>query len=125
MDRVCIPVPFYHCFGMVLGNRACTTHGATMVVTAPTFDAAMTLRTMDEVTICYGMTETSAVSMQTGIESTPLRRRLGATPPPEWCHRSTTQAIRGTLLESSARRRALSKSLSFTDAHFKTVGQRR
>ena len=37
-DRVCIPVPFYHCFGMVLGNLACTTHGATMVIPAPGFD---------------------------------------------------------------------------------------
>ena len=34
-DRVCIPVPFYHCFGMVMGNLACTTHGATMVIPAP------------------------------------------------------------------------------------------
>ena len=37
-DRVCIPVPFYHCFGMVLGNLACTTHGAAMVVPAPAFE---------------------------------------------------------------------------------------
>src|SRR5262249_24678382 len=36
-DRVCIPVPFYHCFGMVLGNLACTTHGACMVVPAEAF----------------------------------------------------------------------------------------
>ena len=57
MDRVCIPVPFYHCFGMVLGNLACTTHGATMVVPAPTFDAAMTLRTVQEehCTSLYGV----------------------------------------------------------------------
>ena len=34
-DRVCIPVPFYHCFGMVMGNLGCTTHGATMVIPAP------------------------------------------------------------------------------------------
>src|SRR5213078_2617325 len=34
-DRLCIPVPFYHCFGMVLGNLACVTHGATMVLPAP------------------------------------------------------------------------------------------
>ena len=34
-DRVCIPVPFYHCFGMVMGNLACTSHGATMVIPAP------------------------------------------------------------------------------------------
>ena len=37
-DRVCIPVPFYHCFGMVLGNLACTTHGAAMVIPAEAFD---------------------------------------------------------------------------------------
>ena len=37
-DRVCIPVPFYHCFGMVLGNLACTTHGAAMVIPAPGFE---------------------------------------------------------------------------------------
>jgi fatty-acyl-CoA synthase len=120
-DRVCIPVPFYHCFGMVLGNLACTTHGACIVIPAPGFDPAATLaavqaerctslygvptmfiaelalpgfagyelstlRTgimagspcpvevmkrvvsemhMAEVTICYGMTETSPVSTQT------------------------------------------------------------
>src|SRR5712691_8191090 len=38
LDRVCIPVPFYHCFGMVLGNLACTTHGATMVVPAEAYE---------------------------------------------------------------------------------------
>jgi fatty-acyl-CoA synthase len=43
MDRLCIPVPFYHCFGMVLGNLGCTTHGATMVIPAPGFDAGRTL----------------------------------------------------------------------------------
>ena len=120
-DRVCVPVPFYHCFGMVLGNLACTTHGACIVVPAPTFDPRATLHTvqeerctslygvptmfiaelalpefddfdlgslrtgimagspcpvevmrkviermnMSEVTICYGMTETSPVSTQT------------------------------------------------------------
>jgi len=130
-DRVCIPVPFYHCFGMVLGNLACTTHGAAIVVPAPTFDAAATLRAvqeerctslygvptmfiaelalpdfsqydllslrtgimagspcpiavmkqcvsamhMDEVTICYGMTETSPVSTQTAIDD-PINKRV-------------------------------------------------
>jgi fatty-acyl-CoA synthase len=120
-DRLCIPVPFYHCFGMVMGNLGCTTHGATMVIPADAFEpgavlAAVeaerctalygvptmfvaelghpdfdgfdltSLRTgvmagspcpvevmkacidrmhMDEVTICYGMTETSPVSTQT------------------------------------------------------------
>ena len=119
-DRVCIPVPFYHCFGMVLGNLACTTHGTCMVIPAagfgptavleaceserctslygvPTMFIAIlghadfaaydlsSLRTgimagspcpvevmkrvvtemhMGEVTICYGMTETSPVSTQ-------------------------------------------------------------
>ncbi|MBV8861426.1 MAG: AMP-binding protein [Mycobacterium sp.] len=42
-DRLCIPVPFYHCFGMVLGNLGCTTHGATIVIPAPGFAAGRTL----------------------------------------------------------------------------------
>jgi fatty-acyl-CoA synthase len=42
-DRVCIPVPFYHCFGMVLGNLACVTHGAAMVLPAPHFSPIHTL----------------------------------------------------------------------------------
>ena len=123
-DRVCIPVPFYHCFGMVLGNLACTTHGAAMVVPAAGFDASAVLRAceaerctslygvptmfiaelgepdlddydlsslrtgimagspclvevmkqvvdrmnMAEVTIAYGMTETSPVSTQTSVD---------------------------------------------------------
>ena len=130
-DRVCIPVPFYHCFGMVLGNLACTTHGACMVIPAPAFDPVATLaaveserctslygvptmfiaeleherfgefdlsslRTgimagspcpietmrrvvsemhMDDVTICYGMTETSPVSTQTAAGD-PLEKRV-------------------------------------------------
>ena len=129
-DRVCIPVPFYHCFGMVLGNLACTTHGAAIVIPAPGFDPAQTLRTvqaerctslygvptmfiaelalpdfasydlstlrtgimagspcpvevmkrvvsemnMTEVTICYGMTETSPVSAQTTPDDDMERR---------------------------------------------------
>jgi len=132
-DRVCIPVPFYHCFGMVLGNLACTTHGAAMVIPGEAFEplAAMeavqaerctalygvptmfiailehprcaeldcaTLRTgimagspcpvevmkkvqsqlhMPEVTICYGMTETSPVSTQTS-PTDPLEKRVGS-----------------------------------------------
>ena len=120
-DRICIPVPFYHCFGMVMGNLAATSHGAAMIIPAATFDAETTLRVvqderctslygvptmfiaelglenfaefdlstlrtgimagspcpaeimrqvidtmnMEEVTICYGMTETSPVSTQT------------------------------------------------------------
>ena len=120
-DRICIPVPFYHCFGMVMGNLAATSHGAAMVIPAAAFDPAATLDTvaaerctslygvptmfiaeladpgfdsydlsslrtgimagspcpmevmkqvidrmgMSEVSICYGMTETSPVSTQT------------------------------------------------------------
>ena len=120
-DRLCIPVPFYHCFGMVLGNLACVTQGATMVLPAEVFDPRKTLEAvaaercsalhgvptmfiaelglpdfdgydlsslrtgimagspcpvdvmkqvrtkmgMEEITICYGMTETSPVSFQT------------------------------------------------------------
>ena len=130
-DRVCIPVPFYHCFGMVLGNLACTTHGAAMVVPAAGFDATATLRAceqerctslygvptmfiaelgqhdlddydlsslrtgimagspcpvevmkqvvdrmnMNEVTIAYGMTETSPVSTQTSADDS-LHKRV-------------------------------------------------
>ncbi|HYM71242.1 MAG TPA: AMP-binding protein [bacterium] len=130
-DRVCIPVPFYHCFGMVLGNLACTTHGACMVVPAEAFDPLAVLETvqaerctslygvptmfiaelehprfaafdtsslrtgimagspcpvevmkkvqsqmgMTEVTICYGMTETSPVSTQSGLDD-PLDKRV-------------------------------------------------
>ena len=42
-DRICIPVPFYHCFGMVMGNLAATSHGAAMVIPAPAFDPVKTL----------------------------------------------------------------------------------
>ena len=42
-DRLCIPVPFYHCFGMVLANLACVSHGATMVIPSESFDARATL----------------------------------------------------------------------------------
>ena len=130
-DRVCIPVPFYHCFGMVLGNLACTTHGACIVVPGEAFDPLAvldavqaerctslygvptmfiaeldhprfseydpsSLRTgimagspcpveimkrvqsqmgMREVTICYGMTETSPVSTQSALDD-PLDKRV-------------------------------------------------
>ena len=46
-DRVCIPVPFYHCFGMVIGNLASVTHGTTTVLPAPSFDPLETLRTLE------------------------------------------------------------------------------
>ncbi|MBP1928127.1 fatty-acyl-CoA synthase [Methanolinea mesophila] len=45
-DRLCIPVPFYHCFGMVLSNLACVTHGSTMVLPSPVFNAEDVLRTV-------------------------------------------------------------------------------
>jgi fatty-acyl-CoA synthase len=47
-DRLCIPVPFYHCFGMVMGNLGCTTHGATMVIPAPGFDPGLTLAAVEK-----------------------------------------------------------------------------
>ena len=130
-DRLCIPVPLYHCFGMVLGNLACTTHGAAMVYPGPGFDPLDVLQTvaderctglhgvptmfiaelehpefdrfdlsslrtgimagspcpievmrravermnLREITICYGMTETSPVSFQSSTAD-PLERRV-------------------------------------------------
>jgi fatty-acyl-CoA synthase len=131
-DRVCIPVPLYHCFGMVLGNLACITHGAAMIYPSEGFDPLATLEAVEaerctalygvptmfiaelghaefkrfdlsslrtgimagspcpvevmkrcigemnmrEVTIAYGMTETSPVSTQTSHDD-PLERRVG------------------------------------------------
>ena len=130
-DRLCIPVPLYHCFGMVLGNLACTTHGAAMVYPGEGFDPIAVLETvaaerctglhgvptmfiaelehpefdrfdlsslrtgimagspcpievmrravermnLREITICYGMTETSPVSFQSSTDD-PLERRV-------------------------------------------------
>ena len=130
-DRLCIPVPFYHCFGMVLGNLACITHGATMVLPSEGFDPVHTMKTvseerctalhgvptmfiaelavpdfdsydltslrtgimagapcpievmrqvktrmhMNEITIAYGMTETSPVSCQTEPED-PIEKQV-------------------------------------------------
>lgn len=56
-DRICIPVPFYHCFGMVLGNMVCVVHGATMVIPAEYFDPLATLRTVhkERCTALYGV----------------------------------------------------------------------
>ncbi len=56
-DKVCIPVPFYHCFGMVMGNLGCTTHGATMVIPAPSFEPQATLAAIAEegCTSLYGV----------------------------------------------------------------------
>ncbi|KAH7623019.1 hypothetical protein Ndes2526B_g02313 [Nannochloris sp. 'desiccata'] len=56
-DRVCIPVPLFHCFGQVLGNLACTTHGATMVYPGPVFDSSAVLRSVEseKCTSLYGV----------------------------------------------------------------------
>jgi len=56
-DRICLPVPFYHCFGMVMGNLAATSHGACMVIPAPAFDAAATLKAVEQerCTSLYGV----------------------------------------------------------------------
>ncbi|MEV6770130.1 AMP-binding protein [Nocardia sp. NPDC051030] len=56
-DRICIPVPFYHCFGMVMGNLAATSHGAAMVIPAPAFDPRSTLETVaaERCTSLYGV----------------------------------------------------------------------
>src|SRR6266567_4562866 len=56
-DRICIPVPFYHCFGMVMGNLAATSHGACMVIPAPSFDPVATLQAVqaERCTSLYGV----------------------------------------------------------------------
>ena len=56
-DRVCIPVPFYHCFGMVMGNLACSSHGAAMVIPAPSFEPEATLAAcaQERCTSLYGV----------------------------------------------------------------------
>jgi fatty-acyl-CoA synthase len=56
-DRVCVPVPFYHCFGCVLGNLVCTLHGATIIVPAPAFDPGATLAAIaaERCTAVYGV----------------------------------------------------------------------
>lgn len=56
-DRVCLPVPFYHCFGMVMGNLAATSHGAAIIIPAPGFDPAATLRAVqaESCTSLYGV----------------------------------------------------------------------
>ena len=57
IDRVCVPVPFYHCFGMVMGNIGATSNGSTIVIPAPAFDPAATLRAVQEerCTSLYGV----------------------------------------------------------------------
>ena len=64
-DRLCIPVPFYHCFGMVMGNLGCTSHGTTMVIPAPGFDPGLTLKAVadERCTGVYGV-PTMFIAMQ-------------------------------------------------------------
>ncbi len=75
-DRLCIPVPFYHCFGMVMGNLGCVSHGATMVIPAPAFDPEATLRCIESerCTAVYGV-PTMFIAMQNhpNFASTDLR----------------------------------------------------
>ncbi len=56
-DRLCVPVPFYHCFGMVVSTLVCLTHGATLVIPAPHFDPDVTLRTIEQerCTVLHGV----------------------------------------------------------------------
>ncbi len=64
-DRLCIPVPFYHCFGMVMGNLGCSSHGTTMVIPAPGFDPVLTLDAVEQerCTALYGV-PTMFIAMQ-------------------------------------------------------------
>jgi len=64
-DRLCIPVPFYHCFGMVMANLGCTSHGSTMVIPAPGFDPEITLDAIsaERCTAVYGV-PTMFIAMQ-------------------------------------------------------------
>jgi fatty-acyl-CoA synthase len=78
-DRLAIPVPFYHCFGMVMGNLGCTSHGAAMVIPAAGFDPAITLQTIadERCTGVYGV-PTMFIAMQNhpdfaGYDLTSLR----------------------------------------------------
>ncbi|XGA78514.1 AMP-binding protein [Rhodococcus qingshengii] len=81
-DRVCLPVPFYHCFGMVMGNLGATTHGACVVIPSPAFDPVATLRACadERCTSLYGVpTMFIAILNVTGFESYDLSSlRTGA-----------------------------------------------
>jgi fatty-acyl-CoA synthase len=57
LDRICVPVPFYHCFGMVMGNLAAVSHGACVVIPAPSFEPVATLRAVQDerCTSLYGV----------------------------------------------------------------------
>jgi len=71
-DRVCIPVPFYHCFGMVMGNLACSVFGSTMVIPSPTFDPEAVLQTLQDerCTSLYGVPTMFVAQLgQSGLEN--------------------------------------------------------
>ncbi|QIS14598.1 AMP-binding protein [Nocardia arthritidis] len=69
-DRICVPVPFYHCFGMVMGNLASTSHGAAIVIPAPSFDPSATLTAVAEerCTSLYGV-PTMFIDLLTALDS--------------------------------------------------------
>ncbi|MGK8556353.1 AMP-binding protein [Nocardia gipuzkoensis] len=69
-DRICVPVPFYHCFGMVMGNLASTSHGAAIVIPAPSFDPKATLAAVEaeRCTSLYGV-PTMFIDMLTELDS--------------------------------------------------------
>ncbi|MFB7875403.1 AMP-binding protein [Nocardia sp. NPDC056064] len=69
-DRVCVPVPYYHCFGMVMGNLAATSHGAAVVIPAPSFDPAATLDAVaaERCTSLYGV-PTMFIAMLAELDS--------------------------------------------------------
>ncbi|WP_328403999.1 AMP-binding protein [Nocardia sp. NBC_00403] len=71
-DRICVPVPFYHCFGMVMGNLASTSHGAAVVIPAPSFDPIATLQAVAEerCTSLYGV-PTMFIDLLTALDSAP------------------------------------------------------
>ncbi|MEU7220775.1 AMP-binding protein [Nocardia iowensis] len=69
-DRICVPVPFYHCFGMVMGNLASTSHGAAVVIPAPSFDPSATLAAVasERCTSLYGV-PTMFIALLTELDS--------------------------------------------------------
>ncbi|MFE7801147.1 AMP-binding protein [Nocardia sp. NPDC057440] len=71
-DRICVPVPFYHCFGMVMGNLASTSHGAAVVIPAPSFDPIETLAAVaaERCTSLYGV-PTMFIDLLTTLDSAP------------------------------------------------------
>jgi fatty-acyl-CoA synthase len=86
-DRVCLPVPFYHCFGMVMGNLGCTSHASTIVIPAPLFDPAATLAAVaaERCTSLYGVptmfVAELAVDGFSGYDLTSLRTGIMAGSP--------------------------------------------